>query len=186
MSCKTLNYLICPHQNRPNYCVHALARFLSSCRLWSYTHGGFCLIPFFPKSILPRSFREQFHPHSWVHHQHSWSTDTTAASSSSSLSHCQAQQGSPACRALWLENLLGLSREFLCPYHSVWELWFQNPLGYSVLRERMLVVTGRMVISYSLKWNKPYRKLCVLCSWAAADVVGLTSWKALCFHRHLN
>lgn len=50
---------ICPHENRPNYWVHALAGFLSSCAV---THMGvFCLIPFFPKSILPRSFREHSH-----------------------------------------------------------------------------------------------------------------------------
>lgn len=49
--------LICPHQNRPNYWVHTLVRFLSGCGV---THMGyFCLIPFFSKSILPRSFSFQ-------------------------------------------------------------------------------------------------------------------------------
>lgn len=58
---KFLINLICPHQNRPNHRVHALARFLSSCQHCGVTHMGvFLPYPFFPKSVLPRSFRECF------------------------------------------------------------------------------------------------------------------------------
>lgn len=56
---KLLINLICPHHNRPNYQAHALARFLSSCQTVElHTWDFFFLFPFFPKSFLPRSFRE--------------------------------------------------------------------------------------------------------------------------------
>lgn len=98
--------------------------------------GFFALFPSSPNPSSPEALGSA--PIlSWVQHQHSWSTSTdtaTASSSSSSVMECTCcvtQQGSPACRALGLKNLLGVSREFLCPYGSVWELCFQNPLGYS-------------------------------------------------------
>lgn len=68
---------------------------------------------------------------------------------------CVSWQGSPACRALWLKNLLGVSSEFLCPYRFSLGTLLPKLIGLQCPRDRMLVVTGKMVISYSIKWNKP-------------------------------
>lgn len=66
---KLLINLICPHQKRPNHRVLTLARFLPSCQHCGVKLiGFFCLIPFFLKPILPRSFRECSPTHSWVQH----------------------------------------------------------------------------------------------------------------------
>lgn len=80
----------------------------------------FCLIPFFPKSILPRSFSSQLGAASpLLEHQqcHNHSQQQLQPLSQNALA-CVSWQGSPACRALWLKNLLGFSGEFLCPYDS--------------------------------------------------------------------
>lgn len=60
-------------------------------------------------------------------------------------------------------------------------LWFSlgtllpKPTGLQCVRREDGGGDWKDVTSYSLKWKKPYRKMCVLCS-----MVALTSWKAPC------
>lgn len=158
---KLLINLICPHQNRPNHRVHALARFLLSSQHCGVTHmGSFYLLPFFPKSILPRSFRECSPYSQLVQHHHSWSTstDTTTASSSSSLSHRMhllcLMAWQPCLQSFVAEKPFRSLKWVLVPLRFSWGTLLPKLIGLQCVRERMLVVTGKMVISYSFKWNK--------------------------------
>lgn len=136
-----------------------------------HTWGFFALFPSSPDPSSPEAFGST--PIlSWVQHQH-WHSHSQQQLLGHRILCVTARQ--PCLQSFGAENpFRGLKRVFVPLWFSLGTL-LPKSTGLQRVKREDVGGDWKDVTSYSLKWNKPYRKLCVLCS-----MVALTSWKAPC------